>query len=275
MVLGAAAAAAVALQCTTVVGLDDLEFSGAGAMQPTGGGGVGGGTGGTSTGTGGSATGTGGSSTGTGGTSTGAGGEGSGGGPAAPCHPSGLTDGFDGPSLSTSLWAPYTAAGASMGVEGGVGFIELPGGSAGAAYAEIVTLAFYNLTECTVWVELVAPFPASALAALTFEVWSGNQNFAQITIAEGAISFLIRVSGAATADDTLQLDPTAHRWLRFRDHAGSLSLETSPDGISWSQRVSAPSPSWIDQVHIGINGGSWETLPDVARAQFDNLNLLP
>jgi hypothetical protein len=69
---------------------------------------------------------------------------------------------------------------------------------------------------------------------------------------------------------------SSHRWLRVREHAGTIVLETAPDGQLWAEQLETATPALMGAVQVEISGGSWTgTSTSPGEAQFDNVNLPP
>lgn len=69
-------------------------------------------------------------------------------------------------------------------------------------------------------------------------------------------------------------DPTSHRWLRIRESAGTVYWDVSPDGVTWTNVNSIPTPSWLldDNLFIEIKAGNSNN--EVGKPSYwDNLNL--
>jgi hypothetical protein len=68
-------------------------------------------------------------------------------------------------------------------------------------------------------------------------------------------------------------DPIAHRWLAYREDAGVFYMETSPDGVTWTPRVTLPVAQLFPMDSLRVELGAWAdagaTAPGIAA--FDNL----
>ena len=65
----------------------------------------------------------------------------------------------------------------------------------------------------------------------------------------GTISFRSQIAGSdqvpATGSQTIPYSPVNHAWVRFRETAGTIHFETSPDGTGWSVQRTDATPAWI------------------------------
>lgn len=166
-------------------------------------------------------------------------------------------------------------------------------------------------TTSGAWAEsngtICATMPSAGSSLTSFSAWSLRQSSAFVEIVSfangaGAASGaeLFRLSNSADANDYVQfvIDPptgniffqyvenaviisstfltynsTTMRWLRFRDLAGQILFETSPDGATWTQRFASTAQSWRDSVKVLLftaqSGGAATT------KCFDNFNVAP
>lgn len=205
----------------------------------------------------------------------GSGGTGGGTATGEPCHPPLLHDDFEAQELDLGLWEPYTN-GINVSTSGGrLRFTPNPDAEL-SWYAEVYSKFTYDLRNCMTWVEAPTVLPPGTPGDTTFEVRLDGNNLADIAVTEGGLAVEFSVGGAIVAEDYIQYDPTNHRWWRFRDEGGTSYLETSPDGISWDERLSMATPFDLSAVTIGLTMGVWGQPTGAAgTGEFDNLNELP
>ena len=61
-------------------------------------------------------------------------------------------------------------------------------------------------------------------------------------------------------------------WWRIKENAGDLDFYTSPDGSTWTFRVSYTTPTWdLAATHVSLEGGQWGAGGEVIN-RFDDLN---
>jgi len=146
-----------------------------------------------------------------------------------------------------------------------------------------LALTDYSLVESSVYAEVVpaAQPTGTGTAQTNFTVNSmtaatGAQfNIAQTSSARN-LQMLTPTGGPAITQITY--DPVAHRWLRLRHSGGVFFYDTSPDGVTWTNRGSTtPSP--------GADTDFWRTYVQLQASQittnygessyFDNVNVAP
>ncbi len=80
-------------------------------------------------------------------------------------------------------------------------------------------------------------------------------------------------SGGATS---LTLDTTNHRWLRIRRSGTSVLWDTSPDGLTWTNRRTVATPaSWVGYSLVDVLCETYKDAGALAFSEFDNLNVTP
>lgn len=69
-------------------------------------------------------------------------------------------------------------------------------------------------------------------------------------------------------------DLVAHRWLRIREAAGIVHLETSPDAGTWNELAAVLDPAWINtESQINIQAGTFQPVAAPGVAEFDDLDV--
>ena len=80
------------------------------------------------------------------------------------------------------------------------------------------------------------------------------------------------VAGAVTSLGSITLNTTTHRWWRFRESGGTTYWDTSPDGVSWTQRFFLANPFALTAVSVYLRTGNWAAASGANYAVFDNFN---
>ena len=73
----------------------------------------------------------------------------------------------------------------------------------------------------------------------------------------GGTLFMRHIRLGVTSEATVSYDGTSMRWLRLRESSGSFYWDTSPDGITWTQRHTFTSILNVSSVTLGIGAGDW------------------
>lgn len=183
-----------------------------------------------------------------------------------------LADNFDDGSVDTSLWP------------GNYGDVAEVGGRlridcdvsqwSGAKSAER-----YFLTGSAVHVQAWPPAAGGAtvayLSVLVTTTTPGTDAGFNIDAASNGIAFLSR-EGFSDPDAVFATySPTDHAWLRLSEAGGTLTWETSPDGIDWTVRRTAATPSWAGDGDLALLAESHRDAGTDDFAELDNLNVTP
>ena len=187
-----------------------------------------------------------------------------------------LTDDFDSAIVDTGKWPDnYNTAGPAPAQPAGRAVVPCTTG-----YAAYASGTSYTLADSHALVEMYPPAAGGAAA----EAWSqllitsstaGTDAIMEVNAVSGLLNMAVRASYFDPGALTLAYDPDDHRWLRIREDAGTLSWETSGDGLTWTEQRSTSSPAWVGDADIEVqliahrDGG----VDDVA--EFDNFNVPP
>ncbi|ELP64177.1 hypothetical protein PV735_05285 [Streptomyces turgidiscabies] len=145
------------------------------------------------------------------------------------------------------------------------------------AYNAYASAEAYRLRESGVHVRMWPP----AAGGATVEAWAqllvqtitlGTDAIFEVSAITGNLIMAVRTGYFDPAQAAISYDATAHAWLRIRETGGQLLWDTSPDGITWTNRRTAASPGWVGDTNLQVqliahrDGG----VDDVA--EFDSFN---
>jgi len=192
--------------------------------------------------------------------------------PEPPCHPAELEDDFAGDQLSL-LWNTHGQTG-TVGVAQGRAFVELAANQA-PQNVGMTTERQYDLRGCNLWVEVPLVPPAEVQGGALLMVGIDQNNYAVIETWAGSFILGMVVGSSFDAATSTTYDPSVHRWWRVREASGTLHFETSPDAVEWNTLLQAASPAALEAVTVMLAAQIRDPYGQVARVEFDNLNLLP
>jgi len=201
---------------------------------------------------------------GSGGTGGGAGGQGGG---EPPCHPPDLVDTFDDSSVDTTLWSTQGATDTISVYSGSLHFRPVP--NQPDQWAGLVTKISYDVTGCSVWVQVPSLIHNGLAGHTYFQLYNGGA-LASFEVGGGVLTLAI---GDGPPQE-MSYSPEKHLWWQIREEGGTLFLETAPDGLSWTVGHSAPTPPPIDNAAVGL-GVVPVLSPTPGETTLDNLNALP
>jgi hypothetical protein len=180
-----------------------------------------------------------------------------------------LTDPFT--AVNSAIWNSYkTGNPAAPSMSGGI--LSVPNGTASADQSNIQSQAAYSLTGSTLACKITPGTDTN-----------GAQNFQLVNSSTGLTLSWIYTGGTwqatcSTVSGAMFANPLtpAYAWLRFREAAGIVYWEASPDGITWTT---------IAQVSVGAGACTsmtvqWRTyvygtITGSTPMQVSNLNVTP
>lgn len=137
---------------------------------------------------------------------------------------------------------------------------------------------FLNLTGKAISVKLTDAGNQTIVShEAIFPIYIDNtsgQNQLWFTASNGNLSAYKRVSNVqAQVGTSITYDPVAHLYLRFRESAGTIFWDTSPNSQTWTNRWSLTNP-WVDAAfNVGVQSGCWQTETNGSYAYFDDFNI--
>ncbi|MBD9721968.1 hypothetical protein PV755_09515 [Streptomyces caniscabiei] len=159
-----------------------------------------------------------------------------------------LVDDFEDGSLDTGLWS------------GSYGDPDEVGGRARipctTGYAGLKSGSVYTLTASGITIRLHPPTPNGAASAaascLVLTSTGGTDAGFIVDSAQTAVGLYLREGYADGGAVFLTYNDTDHAWLRFREDAGTLHWDTSPDGVDWTNRRTAATPTWAADTNLAF-----------------------
>jgi hypothetical protein len=142
------------------------------------------------------------------------------------------------------------------------------------AYAGAYTLGSYDFRESFFLAQVVAP-PAAASRETTITISGVSGYGAAFAVLNSPRQLMMRRKQAANSDTFLTYDPVAHAWLRVRLTGTTLGFDTSPDGVTWTQRRSITTTADLAAAQIEMSVGQWAAEADIQPGYFDNINSPP
>jgi hypothetical protein len=165
-----------------------------------------------------------------------------------------------------------TWQGATADVSGGQLVMTMPSDPAADAGAHLRSHMRTDLRDERVWVEVSEMVDTSTNAAAEFVVTNGWVDYLEFFQIGGVLYFKAWRADAVTTEAEVAYDPLAHRWWQFRDEAGTTYWETSPDGLTWTTRLTAPTPDLATHAEVWMSAYTSPGISNPGRVVWDNLN---
>ncbi|MBW2523291.1 MAG: hypothetical protein JRI23_03910 [Deltaproteobacteria bacterium] len=141
-------------------------------------------------------------------------------------------------------------------------------------YGGLYSQGWFDLTGCATWRELTRAIPSTAPGEVCSTAKHDVDDMAAFRVSVGGIVFELEVADTIIETHSLSYDPSQHRWLRFREQAGKLYWDTSPDGATWTEQLATDAPAWVTQVEMNFGAGVGVGSTGHGRAEFDNGNVV-
>lgn len=145
-----------------------------------------------------------------------------------------IRDNFNDNSLNGTLWNTDAA------VETG-GQLQIPANTSSGSYNYLVSNATYDLTDSSIYVELVNKGSyVGGIEVYPLDLYSDNGDEAMWSIEGGTDIVAYKSPDFGTYTELYRgtYSSTTHRWFRIRVASGVTYWDTSPDGVTWTNRAS-------------------------------------
>ncbi len=167
-------------------------------------------------------------------------------------------------------WTPWNAARHSI-VSNRLQ-IAVPANTNG--YYALGTIQSFDLRGNAVVVEVPQTLNNGTSCETQMVVLINGTNSALIFKGNASMIFRHRANGTNSDSGAVTYNATTHRWWRIRESGGTIFWDTSPDGITWTNRRSLASALNWSVVTIQVNAGTYDTSQATpGTAIFDNVNL--
>lgn len=177
-----------------------------------------------------------------------------------------LRDSFSGASIDSTLWpTTYGTAGIDTGR------CKLP--SVGTTYSGITSATDWDATESGIAIQFTPPALGDT-REFSLSVVVDGSNQLQMFVSGTTTLFLRRKLAGANSDATLTYSSTDHLWWRIRESGGTAFWDTSPDGVTWTNRRTLSHSLTLTAVSADISCGAYGTETN-SDAFVDNVNIYP
>jgi hypothetical protein len=190
----------------------------------------------------------------------------------ATCNPSNLLDDFaDG--LPGPLWIEVPIAGVAISEAGGVLTFSAPTNPAVTGTAGYRSSQDNHvLTDRSFFVEIPTMVDTAGNAEAKLVITSGVADNLQLRQKRGTLSVTLTVGGTPSTLASIPYNPVNHRWWRVSDSAGNFRVQTSPDGMQWTDQVTGATPGFFGGVAVELQLRAFNQGIAPGELVFDNAN---
>ncbi|MEU1371972.1 hypothetical protein ABZ454_38675, partial [Streptomyces sp. NPDC005803] len=148
-----------------------------------------------------------------------------------------LQDPFTAPSLDTRLWNNITGGAVTLDTVHDTVAIAVPTVSATNVFG---SSTLYDATGSYVYAQIGPAANGAGHTQTIIRVRNGGSDDATMRYDSGVFRLSITNAGVATSATIGEYDAHKHRWWRLRESGGTFRADTSPDGLTWTERASLP-----------------------------------
>lgn len=182
-----------------------------------------------------------------------------------------ISDDFSAPTMNSSLWWLMNGGGV---LSQSTGQLAISPASNAPGYDGYASLATYNLTDSSIYIEIPQRASQSVGAETVFSLDAGsNVNSISMIAAQNGIVLRLRTSNSNSDTYISTYSSTLHRWWRIRGYYGNIYWETSPDCINWTTHRTMAPTFGLTSLSVVICAGTWQNVASPGQAIFDNLNV--
>jgi hypothetical protein len=181
-----------------------------------------------------------------------------------------VADDFEAGVLDSGLWgASFAMPGTSFAEAGGDLVLTLANNVAGA-YVVCQSSRYYDLRDARVSVEVAQIADVDAAADLVVNFDTDNSFSVGVT---SNMLFAVQDINAVTSQVTsIPFDPVAQRHWAIAEHAGTISFETSSDGVSFTSFATTPTTFDVSLVNVELLAGTDTAIPNPGEVRFAAVN---
>ncbi len=176
---------------------------------------------------------------------------------------SSLTDDFSG-AVDPFRWQVFGSASTSGGQ------LSL---SCTATPSGLLSTYSYALTGSHIAVRVVAtPTDTNGGTSTALSFYADDDDQIVVGKLGGQLHIAVITGGVADTTD-VTWNATSMAWWRIAEAAGSVTVDTSPDGSAWTTRKTASTPAYASQGKVRLSCGFTGTEPSPGSATLDDFNL--
>jgi hypothetical protein len=184
-----------------------------------------------------------------------------------------IQDNFNDNTLDTTLWT--ASGGDTTKVKEQNQRLEISH-AANAEYNTLTTAALYDMTGSSAQVQVIS---AGDMTIVSHQVILGiakdANNAIFMTALNGQLQAYKKVAGVTTQiGSNVPYSVVDHLYWRMREFAGTIFYDTSPDGLTWTNRWSVANPFAITSVTAYLQSGCFAVETVASFGYFDNFNVL-
>jgi hypothetical protein len=186
-----------------------------------------------------------------------------------------FTDLFNQGTLNTGLWTQFTAGSATFTYGATGAQVNYPASSTSSTDGDISSNTTYDLTASYGFVHVITVPSAATAADAAFRVSQNATNWYRFVYEGGTLFCQKQIAGVTATITSFAYNATTHAYWRISESGGTISWDTSTDGLSWTSRATFLNTLTITAVSVLLAGTCFknETSPGIYK--WNNFNILP
>lgn len=186
-----------------------------------------------------------------------------------------LQDNFDDNSLDSSKWLPSNGA---QSVETNQELEITPINSTGS-YETVESVSHLDLTSSYVAINIIdiGNLTVPSYEAYPLEIAYGSDRITMCVATDSVLHIIKNINGVATTLASPSWNATTMAWIRIREDSGTVYIDRSADGLSWTNMASETVALLFPMKNIVVRtlAGMWQAEATSTKMKVDNFNVLP
>jgi len=189
----------------------------------------------------------------------------------SPCIPLAISDNFD-DGVMASFWILLANNPVNVAETGGQLQITLAT-AGGSHFGGYYTNPIYDLRDHCITVTYVTVPVPQPMSEMDFSIQNAASTVATgFSLHNGTMDPYVN-TGTFTSLGGVPYDPSVHKVMRYREDGGTMTWESSPDGVTFHVMASAPTPFDVSAIYVLLQAGTYGSVPSPGSGAFDNFDL--
>jgi hypothetical protein len=188
-----------------------------------------------------------------------------------PCVPLAISDNFD-DGVMASFWLLLANNPVNVAETGGQLQIMLAT-AGGAHFGGYYTSPTYDLRDHCITVTYVTVPANQPMTEMDFSVMNAGSTLGTGFSFHNGVMDPYENLGTYQSLGGVPYDPALHKVMRYREDAGTMTWEVSPDGVTFHVVATHATPFDVSAIYVLLQAGTYGSEPSPGNAAFDNFDL--
>ena len=184
-----------------------------------------------------------------------------------------LVDPFNQATLNTGLWSQFTAGSATFTYGATGAQVNFPATSSSSTDGDITSVSSYDLTGSYVYMQVLNTLSGTNNDCNLTLLSPNTSNAYQWQLEAGTLYAQRIKTGTQTNAFSIAYNATTMKWLRIANLSGTnITWDTSPDGVTWTNRLTFTNNLTITAVKVNIAAVSFGIDSSAGNFKWNNFN---